>query len=390
MSSDHLFQPLKLRWATWWPVPYWIERYNALAVNTGIDLEVVFLSAESKFLPTRSETRNWQFKYRIIRREKAVSGYAKVNYRLPLPFPLVCGDFDLLVMPYGDPDFISAAFLCTLLKKKICIFSPNHAYEERSFSLIREALKKKLYGCAAGVLATGVAQQKYAGKYVKNQENIHIVGNPAPGLPNLKSLRSPSERLIVKEEMGWRNQFVLLYVGRLSPEKGVFTLLDSVEEMSVKNIPVKAVFVGMGPCAEDLKAQAERQKLNVEFTGFLEGLSLTKRYIAADVFVLPSFSEAWGLVVNEAMEAGLPVVASHKVGSHPVLVRNGENGFVFQAGNAGSLTEKLLYIHENPKMRNKMSKASLNIIQKHTISEWVKNVTTSIDKITSNRIRKLA
>jgi glycosyltransferase involved in cell wall biosynthesis len=383
MSSDHPVRALKLRWATWWPVPYWVERYNALASQNGIDLEVVFLSAESKFLPTRAVTKNWKFKYQIIRKEKAVSGYAKVNCRSPMPWPIVRGDFDLLVMPYGDPDFVSAAFLCSLLRKRVCIFSPNHEYEERSFSVIREKLKKFVYASASGVLATGMEQKKYAGKYFKNHENIHIIGNPAPGLPGLDSLCSASIRLAVRDKLGWCNQFVVLYVGRFSSEKGVFTLLDTIEILSKKHIPVKAVFVGMGPCAEDLKAQVESRKLNVEFTGFIEGVSLTQRYIAADVFVLPSFSEAWGLVVNEAMEAGLPVVASHKVGSHPSLVHHGKNGFVFQAGNAESLAEKLVYIYKNPKIRNKMSNASMDIIRKHTIAEWVGHVTEAVDKMTA-------
>ncbi len=375
-------EEIRIRWATWWPVPYWVERYNALADQEGIHLEVVFLSNESKFLPTTLERKNWKFSYQIIRKEKAISGYAKVNRRLPMPWPLVGGSFDLLIMPYGDPDFVSAAFLCGLLKKKVCVFSPNHQHERRSFSLFREKLKRLVYRAASGVLTTGIGQKEYVCRYFKDQENIHIVGNPAPKLSQLESLQSTLGRESIRDELEWGNEFVLLYVGRFSREKGLYTLLDSLEKLSARNIQARAVFVGMGPCENDLRAEAESRNLNVEFTGFLEGPALTKRYIAADVFVLPSLSEAWGLVVNEAMEAGLPVVVSNRVGALQTLVHHGKNGFVFQAGDSKSLTAGLVTLYENPEIRRDMSIVSLDLIQKYTIPEWVENVTNAIRKMT--------
>lgn len=381
-------EEIRIRWATWWPVPYWVERYNALADQEGVHLEVVFLSNESKFLPTTSEKKNWKFTYQIIRKEKAISGYTKVNRRLPMPWPLVGGSFDLLIMPYGDPDFVSAAFLCRLLKKKVCVFSPNHQYEKRFFSLFREKLKKFIFDTAVGVLVTGTGQKEYVRRYFKHPENIHIVGNPAPGLSRLESLRSTPGRDFIREKLGWGKEFVLLYVGRFSREKGLYTLLDSVEKLSADNIQVKAVLVGMGPCENDLRAQVNSRNLKVEFTGFLEGPALTKRYMAADVFVLPSLSEAWGLVVNEAMEAGLPVVVSDRVGALQTLVHQGKNGFVFQAGDASSLTSKLVCLYENPKIRADMSKLSLNIIQNHRIPEWVENVTRAIRKMMADDMIK--
>lgn len=376
-------EKIRIRWATWWPVPYWVERYNALADQEGVHLEVVFLSNESKFLPTTSEKKNWKFTYQIIRKEKAISGYANVNRRFPMPWPLVAGSFDLLIMPYGDPDFVSAAFLCGLLKKKVCVFSPNHQYERRPFSLFREKLKRLVYRAAIGVLTTGIGQKEYVCRYFKDQENIHIVGNPAPKLSQLESLQLTQGRESIRDELGWGNEFVLLYVGRFSREKGLYTLLDSLEKLSAKNIQARAVFVGMGPCENDLRAEAESRNLNVEFTGFLEGPALTKRYMAADVFVLPSISEAWGLVVNEAMEAGLPVVASDRVGARQTLVHHEKNGFVFREGDSKSLAARLVTLYENPKIRRDMSRVSLDIIQKYTtIPGWVENVTNAIRKMT--------
>lgn len=374
---------IKIRWATWWPVPYWIDRFNTLAEHHNVDLEVVFLSSASELLPSRLDKKNWKFSFHVIRKENAISGYSKINKRIPMPWAIVKGDFDILVMPYADPDYISAAFLCILLKKKFCIFSPNNKYEQRSFSFVREKLKKIIFGKAIGSLTTGIDQKQYAFMYLKSHKNVHIVGNPAPNLIQLKELSGEQGKKKIRKEFKWGNELVLLYVGRFSQEKGVYSFFDSLVDLHNRNIKVRTIFVGTGPCENDLKAKAKASNLNVEFTGFLEGADLTKRYIAVDVFVLPSLSEAWGLVVNEAMEAGLPVIVSDRVGARKTLVQHGVNGLVFQAGNSKNLASKLVYLDNNPEVREDMSKASLSIIKQHTIGAWVENVTKAVCKMTA-------
>ena len=79
---------------------------------------------------------------------------------------------------------------------------------------------------------------------------------------------------------------------------------------------------------------------NVCFTGFVNQSALPRYYGACDVFVLPSIDEPWGLAINEAMCAGLPIVASSEIGCVPDLVRDGGNGLLFPAGNIAALAER--------------------------------------------------
>lgn len=82
----------------------------------------------------------------------------------------------------------------------------------------------------------------------------------------------------------------------------------------------------------------------------------------ADVFVFPSENEPWGLVVNEVMCSGLPVIASREIGAVPDLVHHGENGFIYDTGNVGELSRCLNEILEAPEKRRLMAKASGTII----------------------------
>ena len=101
---------------------------------------------------------------------------------------------------------------------------------------------------------------------------------------------------------------------------------------------------------------------NVRFAGFQGQQAMRRFYDLCDVFVLPSVHEPWGLVVNEAMNLGRPVVVSDQVGSGYDLVRDGENGFVVPAGDASALATALSVILADPERARRMGRRSREII----------------------------
>ena len=95
---------------------------------------------------------------------------------------------------------------------------------------------------------------------------------------------------------------------------------------------------------------------NVRFIGFINQSAMPRYYGASDVFVLPSIDEPWGLAINEAMCAGLPIVASSELGCIPDLVRDRGNGLVFQAGNIAALADALRLLIANAQLRERMER----------------------------------
>jgi glycosyltransferase involved in cell wall biosynthesis len=103
----------------------------------------------------------------------------------------------------------------------------------------------------------------------------------------------------------------------------------------------------------------------VTFTGFINQSELPKLYAASDVFVLAAENEPWGLIVNEVMCAGLPVVVGSEVGCVPDLVKVGDNGFTCIAGHPSSLATALEPLVADPALRRRMGSESRRLI-----SEW--------------------
>lgn len=131
---------------------------------------------------------------------------------------------------------------------------------------------------------------------------------------------------------GQPDDLLLLYVGRLSTEKRLADLRAVLESV----LGTRLALVGDGPARADLEAVFAG--LPVKFTGFLGGEALAQAYASADVFVFPSALETFGLVVVEALAAGLPVVAS-RVGGVPDVIRAGQTGYTFEIGDAAGLID---------------------------------------------------
>ena len=146
---------------------------------------------------------------------------------------------------------------------------------------------------------------------------------------------SDEQRRKVRAELGVADADpIVLYAAKLQARKHPDDLLRAAARLKDRGIRFHVVMVGSGEMAAELVDLAARLGLeNVHFHGFANQSALPQIYGAADVFVLPSENEPWGLAVNEAMCAGLPIVASAEIGCAADLVRAGVNGQTFAAGD---------------------------------------------------------
>jgi len=135
---------------------------------------------------------------------------------------------------------------------------------------------------------------------------------------------------------------IVLYAAKLLPRKRPRDLLAAHAELIRRGIRAALLFVGDGEERAALEQEAERSgQSHVAFAGFVNQADLPAYYAMANVFVLPSEDEPWGLAINEAMACGVPVVATSEVGAAADLIRDGETGRTFPTGDVAALADAL-------------------------------------------------
>ncbi|MDQ6756572.1 MAG: glycosyltransferase family 4 protein, partial [Bacteroidota bacterium] len=141
--------------------------------------------------------------------------------------------------------------------------------------------------------------------------------------------------LTIRNELGIkRKDFVFLFAGKLIPTKDIGNLIKAFKEIAKENVHL--IIVGNGPEENKLKNNFGHSK-NLHFLDFQNQAMMPVIYQLCDVFILPSIGETWGLSINEAMAAGKAILASDQCGGAIDLVLDGENGYIFKAGDIDDL-----------------------------------------------------
>jgi 1,2-diacylglycerol 3-alpha-glucosyltransferase len=168
-----------------------------------------------------------------------------------------------------------------------------------------------------------------------------------------------------------------LFVGRLAQEKNVISLIDEFGAYRKNGGTWSLVIAGDGPLRKELEALVENRGLcgAVRFAGHKTSAGLIPYYAFASCFVLASTREPWGLVVNEAMAAGLPVIVSSRCGCAEDLVQPGANGFVFDPRQRGAIQDSFEAIEECGAERLvRMGRHSREIIGRYSPERWAEEV----------------
>jgi glycosyltransferase involved in cell wall biosynthesis len=159
----------------------------------------------------------------------------------------------------------------------------------------------------------------------------------------------------IRQELGFSGRDrVFIFSGKLIPKKDPLLLVRALHGLpdAVRG-RVGLIVLGDGELRAEVEAESRRALGDrCVFPGFVNQSEIGRYYAAADCLVLPSaWGETWGLVVNEAMQFGLPAIVSSRVGCHPDLVVEGETGYVFAAGAVEELRERLLQVAGGPSLR---------------------------------------
>jgi glycosyltransferase involved in cell wall biosynthesis len=261
-----------------------------------------------------------------------------------LTWEVVKAKSDLIVLPgYHRPEYWAMLAACIVTRKRRAVFCDSTG-RDKPRRLMTSIPKRIFFSLCDGYFGFGERSREYLVSLGAKANRI-FVPCQAAALPRSYSSEHALEARVEKRASA---EPVFLYVGRLSEEKSIDTLIRAFAQVRMSVPAATLRIVGTGPMLDALKTLVDSLGVRgtVHFVGSLQDEPLSSEYFSASCLVLPSTSEPWGLVVNEALSHGCPAVVSDCCGCVPELVVRGETGYAFEAGNITALRDTLLVAME--------------------------------------------
>jgi glycosyltransferase involved in cell wall biosynthesis len=327
------------------PAPYMVERFNALHDRGNVQLEVWF---SERTVPDRSwriDEAEWRFAYRYLPR-LAVAGRG-----LAIATPLLGARRpDVLIMQYGAAEYVLAWAIAVLRRWRTAFWVEvtfDTWVRRRAYA---EWLKGRMFGRLDGVLTAGEDGAAFARRYGAVDERIHLVRHVVDADFYAEgAARARADRDRARDQLGLTGT-VFAYVGRIWEPKGVFDLAEAFERVRLApNAAASLLVIGDGRDEERLRAFIAERKLDrIALAGFVQREALPAWYGIADVLVFPTRGDPYGMVVDEAMAAGLPVISTTNAGEIRARVIPGQTGWLVPAEDPGALAAAMSAAAHDP------------------------------------------
>lgn len=354
---------MKVLWITNIPSPYRVNFFNMLGENC--NLTVLF---ERGSASDRDESwKNYEFKSfkGVILKGIQYSNDTAISVGI---FSFLSKKYDHIVI--SNPLTITGIMAIFYLKlTKIDYVIVGDGGQAKYNKDIKEFIKRIVLSGANQYLSTGKEHSKYYLRYGAAEEKIELY--PFTSISNKDILEKPvnlNEKTKIRNSLGIRHEKVVLVIGQFIRRKGFDIMLKTCSNFE-DNIGV--YFVGGEPTMEHLNIKEELALNNVYFIGFKSKEVLSQYYKASDIFVLPTREDIWGLVINEAMAYGLPVITTDKCVAGLELITDYDNGFIVPVENPSILSDKVLLLLNDDSLREQISINNLCKISSYTIEKMV-------------------
>ena len=350
--------------------PYRIPVFNALAARDGIDLKVIFLSETD---PTLRQWRVYKdeirFSYEVLPSRRFRAGGLRLLLNAGLsaslkkfsPESIICGGYNYIAS-------WQALMWARRREVRFILWSESNAQDARGLRKPVEFLKANFRERCDGFVVPGKSAFGYLRLLGSPAERIFIAPNAVDNtFFATQAEQAKREPAVYRERFGLPRRFIL-FVGRLVPEKGVLDLLEAYAKLeSGVRSEVGLVFAGEGVSRKELAQQAKRIGPGIVcFPGFAQREDLAGLYALAETLVLPTHSDPWGLVVNEAMACGLPIIVSSVAGCSADLVEEGWNGYLVPPRDSEKLSVAINSLVRQPELQRQMSARSLERIRNYS------------------------
>jgi len=317
--------------------PYRLALFNTIQRSGGCDLFILALTHREANRLWSIDLEDLAFEYRVlegVHLRRDVERSLHINTAVWRSIRQIEPDV-VVTSGYDQPAYWQAMLAAGVVGARYVLWSGTTRHSARTRSGFQNALKRTAISAADALIAYGQEARSYLESLGAAQDRIRISLNTV----DMDHIRNVSSSIRRSSTFSTRRAqyppLLMLFAGQLIPRKGISELLTALG--SLRDTEVGLIVAGAGPQEAQLRDRCIREKIpNVYFEGYLQLPGLMQAYSIADILVMPSLSETWGLVVNEGLATGLYSFVSERAGVRE-LILPGFNGELFDPCDSDQL-----------------------------------------------------
>jgi glycosyltransferase involved in cell wall biosynthesis len=350
------------------PVPYRVPVYRKI-VEAGIDLSVVYLAPRE---PDRFWTLPQQDNYEVTLASRVITFRGRhIHIGSGIGAALDKLSPSMVVTTGYNPPHLRAFHWAIRNRRPHIVQTDGSVESESHLTAVHRAVRRAVWSRSSAFVAASAS-------------GVELLARG--GAPRDAIFRSPLSSPLVPAAASHEKNIDILFCGRLEPVKRPEFLLDvaaAAAQRLGRKITVTYVGVGKLESALRLKASDMADWVDAEFSGFLQSTDLPSYYARARIFALPSIFEPWGLVVNEAAAAGLPILVSPEVGAGAELVVEGRNGWRLEV-SVPDWVNKVVELLSDDALRNSLGSRSRGQVEAHSIDAAAEGLRSAFEFVRQN------
>ena len=372
------------------PIQYQIPLFKSLKKKK-INSKVFFASkhgiVKNKIDPEFLRKIKWDINSNMLEGFKSkfsrIQKYNIDDFRLSyfkIEKELFSGNFEyILILGWNNLHYLRAIYFAIKNNIKIILRVETNLKLTKNFfkRFIKKIILKFFFRRVSYFLSIGKLNKEF---YIYHDvEKKKIL--PAPYFVDNNFFNLKLNRIKLKNKLKIKKKNIILFVGKLIERKNPFEFLK-LAELNKNNSNFHFLIIGDGilkkKCVEYIKNYNLK---NISLIGFVNQKKLREYYKISDLMIITSFYETWGLTINEAFAANVPVICSKSCGASSDLIENGKTGFIYKTGDINYLNKKTKLILNNKKLSLEMIKNIKRKIKNYSLTYTL----NSIDKILNEK-----
>ena len=283
---------------------------------------------------------------------------------------------NIIVAGFSAASIITASW-CHRNNCSFSIWSGSIETETRNISWLRILLRRQLIKRAQSFIAYGTLAAKYLVKMGATEDRVHI------GINTVDTIFFAQETEKTRNNIQAKSKFTFTYLGYLVPRKNVNLVLEIASLLLKERSDFKIKIIGDGESKNSLESLSIQLGLkdHIEFTGYKQREELPTNFANTNALLFQSDFDIWGLVLNEAMAAGLCCLATVHAGATFDLIKDGETGFIIDYTNQKKVIDKMKWMIDHPKEVEEIGKnAAIYINENANLSVSAKGFILALKK----------